>query len=95
MGSPPPENLSRAIDLWRALSAKDPRNVRWVHVLAGGMTTRAEAEAQRGDRAAAAATRAEVLALRRRLLRESPDFAANRQALAELERPSEPAAAHH
>ena len=82
--------IALAIDLWRSLCAKDPRNARWAHVLAGGMATRADVEAQRGDQAAAAATRAEVVALRRRLLRESPDFAANRQALAVLEQTPRP-----
>ena len=47
---------------------------------------RAAMEARGGEREKAAVSRAEALAIRRRLLADSPEFAANRASLAELER---------
>ncbi len=73
----------------RGLIARDPRNVRWKDALASALTTLAEIEApegDRGDRTAAGTAFAEALAIRRRLLSESPDLAGNRAALADLER---------
>jgi hypothetical protein len=55
-------------------------------VLAAGLETRAGLETLCGQERQAAATYQEALALRRRLLAESPDFAGNREALVELER---------
>jgi non-specific serine/threonine protein kinase/serine/threonine-protein kinase len=78
-------SIDAAIDERRALVERDPGNVRWLDALAGALTIRAEFEERPwGPRAAAAF--GEALAIRRRLAAESPDFATNRAALAELER---------
>ena len=78
--------IELAVRLRRSLSARDPRNVRWGDTLASALATRAELESRRGKAREAMATRAEALAIRRRLRQESPDFAANLEPLAALER---------
>jgi non-specific serine/threonine protein kinase/serine/threonine-protein kinase len=79
------DEISVAIERWRNLAGRDGGNARWQDVLAGALTTLAEAEHARGGFTAAARAREEALALRRRLAATSPDFAENRAALAALE----------
>jgi hypothetical protein len=74
-----------AIARWRKLAERDAGNVRWQDVLAAGLTALAEVERDRGRRAAAAEAFEEALAIRLRVAAASPDFAANRAALAALE----------
>ncbi len=78
--------IAAAIELRRTLVALDPSNVRWRDALAGALATRAEIEERQGDPESAAAARNEALAIRRRLAIDSPDFAPNLEALADLER---------
>jgi hypothetical protein len=78
--------IERAVRLRRSLSARDPRNVRWGDTLASALATRAELESRRGRAGEARAMLAEALAIRRRLRQESPDFAANLEPLAALEK---------
>ncbi len=78
--------ISIAIERWRALSALDPQNARWRDVLASGLTTLGAMELERNQRGPAARTLEDALAIRRSLAEESPDFAANRTALATLEK---------
>ncbi|MEO8504560.1 MAG: serine/threonine-protein kinase [Acidobacteriota bacterium] len=77
---------STAVGRWRGLVDRDPSNALWRDSIASALTVRADAESRVGDRRSAAATWAEVLAIRRRLLTDTPDLASNREALAKLER---------
>ncbi len=79
------DEMEVAIGRWRTLARRDTSNVRWQDELAAGLATFAEVELARGGRQTAAVALEEALAIRRRLATTSPDFAANRAALAELE----------
>jgi len=79
------DEIAVAVARWRKLAERDAGNARWQDVLAAGLTTLAEIERDGGRHAAAAAAFEEALAIRRRVAAASPDFAANRTALAALE----------
>lgn len=69
----------------RGLIVRDPQNVKWRDALASALSVGAEIETKGRDRIAAANALAEALAIRRKLLAESPELAGNRKSLAELE----------
>ena len=66
--------------------ARPQQPARWRDVLAAGLTTLGAMELERNQRGPAARTLEDALAIRRSLAEESPDFAANRTALATLEK---------
>ncbi|MEP7011912.1 MAG: protein kinase [Acidobacteriota bacterium] len=68
----------------RSLTARDPQNARWQDALASALVNRAEVEARSGDHPAAGTALAEAVAIRRRLLADSPELAGNRAALEDL-----------
>ncbi len=78
--------IAIAVERWSALSERDPDNARWRDVLAGSLTTLAAVELDRAERGAASQALEQALSIRRRLAVESPDFAANLDALAALEK---------
>ncbi|HXU32287.1 MAG TPA: protein kinase [Thermoanaerobaculia bacterium] len=78
--------IGLAVLLLRGLIARDSQNVKWRDALASALVESAKVEARSSDRQAADTALAEALAIRRKLLAESPDLAGNRDALAELER---------
>jgi tetratricopeptide (TPR) repeat protein len=79
------EETAIAVERLRRLGALDPANARWRDELASALTGLAALELRREGRRSAADALEEALAIRRGLARDSPDFAANREALAILE----------
>jgi non-specific serine/threonine protein kinase/serine/threonine-protein kinase len=76
--------IALGIQRLRSLTARDPENARWRDSLASALVNRAEVEARSGDHPAAGTALAEAVAIRRRLLADSPELAGNRAALEDL-----------